>query len=394
MNRAGVLAIVLCAVGCGGPSATGNGSGAVADAAGSDRSESGETGSSGDTGAVDAAVSDPKTACEQYIQAFCKRQGQCQNLDSSIVASCNAFASLCPDFLFSPGSSRTPSQTQACAANVLAQGCDDFNAGVYLPCQTPGTGKPGDRCNYNSQCETLRCSATAVGGCGDCAPRLGPSDNCASASGACPLDQVCDTGATNRCVAPALAVHGGGQSAPCGPSMACDPPLECILAAGADAQAGTCQSPPAAGAPCVRVLLSSGLRVCEPFATCNGVSTSQCVARVPEGQPCDFVPNGDPCVIGAYCDVGDAGTAGVCHANRAAGQPCALEIQAGGSRSMGGCMSGICAAGICAPLPPQPLGIGSPCGADAGACGYGLSCENGTCQTAACGVVLPEAGAD
>jgi hypothetical protein len=410
MTRARVLAIVWFAIGCGGPSATGSGSGAIADAAGSGMSTgasgnagtgsgasgSGASGQSqnasedGGTGALDAAASDPRTACEHYVQAFCERQGHCQNLDWSIVTSCKSIASLCPDFVFSPGSTRTPAVAEACAAAVLAQGCDDFNAGVGLPCQTPGTVKPGQRCHFNSQCETLACLGDSPGGCGYCARTLGPNDNCLNADGACPLDQVCDKGVTNRCVALPLVVHGGGQGAPCGPSMQCDPPLECILAAGADAQTGTCGPPPDAGASCELVLFSNGLRVCEPFATCNGISASQCVARVPEGQPCNVVPSGDPCAIGAYCDVGDAGTVGICRPNRAAGQPCALGITSGGPR----CMSGICAGGICAPLPPGPPGIGSPCGVDAAACAFGLWCENGTCQTAACAVVTPEAGAD
>jgi hypothetical protein len=143
----------------------------------------------------------------------------------------------------------------------------------------------------------------------------------------------------------------------------------------------------------VPVIYPSGLLVCEPFDSCNDIGLP-CVPRVPEGQPCNFVPNGDPCVIGTYCDVGDAGTVGVCHPNRAAGQPCALEILAGGLASMGGCMSGICGGGICDPLPPPPPGIGALCGADAGVCGFELWCENGTCQTADCELVLPEGGSD
>jgi hypothetical protein len=121
MNRAGILAAIALAFGCGGPSAAGGGSGAIADAAGSGGATTGNSGGpgmaggttgsstsvsgqsggpsgSGGTGALDAAASDPKTACEHYIQVYCERQGQCQNLDPSLVTICQAFASLCPDF--------------------------------------------------------------------------------------------------------------------------------------------------------------------------------------------------------------------------------------------------------------------------------------------------------
>jgi hypothetical protein len=415
-RRPGAVVLVAFAVGCGGPSATNAGPEARADAMATGIATSGSSGSSTTTGATsgstdggsqsvsgaaasgtvgDAAApeSDAATACEHYVQAFCTRELQCNILNSASLSSCMQFAELCPDYLFSSGSTRTPLQAEGCAADVLAQSCDDLSLAANLACETPGARQVGQPCNYDSQCETLACSVGQPGGCGLCTAALGPTDDCVSAQGRCPLDDVCDLLGTRHCVAVALAAHGPGQGASCGPSNLCADPFVCYVA-GADAQAGSCQPSPADGTPCMRLILSNGVAACYPFDTCQDIGGQQCVARVPLGQPCNVVPNGDPCIIGGYCDILDAGTAGICQSNRAAGQPCAVEILPGGDRSLGGCMSGICAGDTCAPVPPAPLGINDPCDADAGPCVFGLSCKNGRCQASVCEVPSADAGAD
>lgn len=114
MERACIAAIILLVVGCGNPSPPRGGSDANADAAGgaatTDDSGNGEMegsvargtgeasqgGGSDAAGATDAPASDPKTTCTRYIQTFCQRAAQCQNLDPSAVTACAAFAALCP----------------------------------------------------------------------------------------------------------------------------------------------------------------------------------------------------------------------------------------------------------------------------------------------------------
>ncbi len=415
-----VFAVFVWAVGCGGPSTSGGretpdgatsgagtsgassgagtGSGAATGSSGSGSSgvggQSGTASGSSSTGTVDdAAAADPKAACVSYVQAFCERDVQCGGLNPASLSGCTESAALCPDLIFSAGSSRTPSQAQACATDVLAQACDAFNAGVYLPCQSPGTRPAGQPCNYNSQCATFRCIGTQTGACGACAPILGPSDDCVTAPGLCPTGQVCDATGTRRCVLPAAVSQAGMQGEPCGADGICSGVLVCVVHLGADAQAPTCEEPPASGAPCLNLFGPNGSS-CAPLNTCHFSPRFGCIASVPEGQACNVVPDGDPCVPGTYCDVGDAGSAGICHANRPAGQPCVVVTLAGGFTSLGGCMSGICAGNVCAPTPPPPPGIGASCGGDAGVCALGLGCDNGICETAACGARQPEAGAD
>jgi hypothetical protein len=384
--------------GSGGGTATTSGSGGGS-TGGSGTAASSGSATSGGTGAIsDAQAADPKRACEDYIRAFCERATQCQNLDPSATAQCNEIASLCPDYFFSPGSSHTPAQTEACAADVLAQPCDAFNSGAYLPCQTPGARLPGDPCSYSSQCSTLSCNVSAAGGCGSCRADVGQNGDCAPGKGPCPLSQVCSSVGTFHCVDPSSVAHGPEQGAACGGGgLLCALPFVCFVGA-ADAQAGTCELPPPEGAACTQVILANGQHVCSPSKTCLRTGAGQCMARVPDGQACDVAPNGDPCVIGDYCDIGDASTSsGVCRANRPAGQPCAIERVAGGALTMGGCISGVCAGGVCAASPPPPIGIGAPCGGDGGACGFGLECVHSVvpfCRTSNCAGASSDAGAD
>lgn len=187
----GFFAVFAWTIGCSGPStqehhetpdsaASGVGTSGASGGAGTgsnevsgstgigDQSETGSGSSSTGTGG-DAAAPDPKTACVEYVQGFCERDVQCGALDPTNLSGCTESAALCPDLIFSAGSSRTPSQAEACATDVLAQSCDAFNAGAYLPCQSPGTRTAGQPCNYNSQCATFRCLGTETGACGSCA---------------------------------------------------------------------------------------------------------------------------------------------------------------------------------------------------------------------------------
>ncbi|MGH7329898.1 MAG: hypothetical protein ACREJX_16240, partial [Polyangiaceae bacterium] len=213
--------------------------------------------SDGGSDALDPAA---VTACDDYIDAYCKKLAACQGYSPS----CETQKALCPGFLFSSGSTLTPTDVSQCTVQLAGATCVDFFNNPPAACVKPGERKAGSSCAYNSQCQ----SATCVNGeshCGYCARIADDGESCEM------------------------------QGVVCGAGKACD------------SNTGLCGPVPAPGSPCSEVN--------PPYLYCpNGLLCSRrpdqtadqttCVPYAQPGQPCNVEPGNNY----AYCDY----TTGTC----------------------------------------------------------------------------------
>jgi hypothetical protein len=307
--------------------------------------------------AVDAATSaapvTPQAACEAYVRSFCAKEVSCDG-DSEAAKACAAHVSLCPEYYFSPDSTRTVGKLEECARAFDALSCDDFLAGVRPACVTPGLRGVGERCVAPSQCESLDCEGFGPGKCGVCTNPNKPRSLRLPRGAACGL--------------------------PNAPADMCDGKLACVLARG-DARSGTCQPLPLSGAPCARVFGSREAR-CAPYPVyCRfgaaGVESGTCARAGAPGDSCGARPGG-----ALPCD----GDRGICAPFPDGGGACVAYVKVGGTC---GAPSEACAPNAyCKPtVPGRPSGVctelpgpGTPCGASASDAGLPfLGCASGTC---------------
>src|SRR5258708_1823076 len=137
LGAGAILAVAGVSVSCGD-------SGDAPGDAGSLRPDSGTsgTGGGGAGGPMDATADQATTpltkrkACRDYLAAVCARFEVCLG---PTHRGCLAKQDQCPDYLFSPGSTRTIESVEACLPAIAALSCDDLNTANFPACSTPGT---------------------------------------------------------------------------------------------------------------------------------------------------------------------------------------------------------------------------------------------------------------
>ena len=298
-------------------------------------------------------------ACTAYTRAQCQRLYDCRM--TAEVESCVANVTSCPDYLFSPGSTRTREGTLACAEAWRVFPCGDLSMDKAPSCATPGTRQPGEKCLYDQQCASGYCIARSSS-CGVCGSLASPGGACDFSMNICPDGQSCSNG---TCVAypgprSPTPVAAGEQ---CDLFGICPSGYSCIV--DPVTNLGRCSQPLAAGAPC-RPGFSAFDKVCADGFYCS--SSNVCAPVPAAGQPCTGT-----CQDGAYCDNGS------CQPRRDVGATCLTPRDLLQSSCRSGltcfCNDDTCNLGTCR----QRYEEGAGCGDSNGQCVPGTSCVNGRC---------------
>jgi hypothetical protein len=302
--------------------------------AGSGGAGAGTGGTGADAGPAPASSMSTAEACITYERAVAMRKAECNQSTPDPVG---AGVYLCPDLLFSDGSTRTVAGLLACIGDWRAFPCDKIIAGYVPDCVTPGTRMVGQTCALSAQCESLYCIALqGQNGCGVCAPTAAEGGACNTMmADYCKPGLSCTSG---KCVAPDLSMVSVTPPAPRKQTgEPCKVFDDCIEADYCDGTPGmeVCTPFPKAGEPC-----TPAGSYCAPDAFCEA-TTNKCMALPTAGQPCGLL-RGDPyfCDPKLYCDKRGPGTAS------------------------------------CVSL----VDIGATCGADGTACYPGSECKSGTCK--------------
>jgi hypothetical protein len=395
------VALLLAPIGCGGGAGSGdaggsaggrgplNDAGSVGGSGGVGAGTSGAGGNSAgasvgggdqnDGGFSDVRPPGPlskRQACRDYLAAACRRELECGIIQT--FESCfDGLAAKCPDYLFSPDSTRTIDSVESCAPIIGALSCADIASGNYPTCATGGTRKEGAACAFHAQCESLTCVNTTLGAgaCGTCAHVVAAGDSC-SGNVACPRGTGCQGG---KCVVPSPTLHPDpvGKDQTCGQGP-CEAPLLCVATLGGGS--GICKDAPATGQPCADGIyfprsspaLQDG---CSDIEYCD--FSYHCAPIPGPGEAC-----GDPgaafaliCAQGSYCDIAasDASTFRRCKRGEAVGGSCSDKITCAIGlvcvRPDGG------ATGTCERFAEE----GEACGAPYVECAIGTRCSSGTC---------------
>jgi hypothetical protein len=325
--------------------ASGAGGGSVG---GSSVGGGGAGGSAGSAGLPMTA----EAVCRAAIEAQCEVKVRCGLY--SDVSLCNPFADLCPDYYFSPGSTRTVESVAACLDALRNKSCDEEGAGIIPVCLTAGTLPNEAPCSYSSQCASGSCYAADGATCQTCRPKLGPGEACAPLD--CMPGYFCDR-TTEQCV-PTVTGPAAGEGEPCNvtgtPFVGCQGLLGC----GPTAASSTpvCHVLPGAGEPC-----PDGL--CTPPSVCSlptpmnpTCTASPCTPSCPADSRCTAASGTPACVPyaqeGEACDTTLALCApalfcrnGVCAEQARVGEPC----EAGDCHPFFTCTNGICSAPVACP---------------------------------------------
>jgi hypothetical protein len=374
---------------------------AVAIACGSSNETDGANGADSGTAADAAEVRNELTACRAYIGAQCKKDIACTPGAAGAEDRCLAYLDLCPDFYFSPGSTRTIDGLFQCASEIEAMACDAYLGGERPAACGPGTRKPGEGCRFNSQCESQRCGTNLVTGtCGTCIAVAKTGDPCGGEV-QCDYNAYCDS--SNRCVA--FTSSGGlGVGAVCdNQGRSCRAGLGCV-APSPGATEGTCAELPGPGASC-KPSVGFAFPLCATGAFCKPAGdggTGTCTAALPNGQPCgDPSPYpGDVCREGVCVPPSGGGTP-TCSPYSEPNESCTPPRQCNAKTAY--CVDNVCRAlpkigESCAAAPcgegsctveesgarcyakPNPGGVGDPCNPPFVTCRTYLECNSGTCR--------------
>jgi hypothetical protein len=284
--------------------------------------------------------------CRAVIEAQCEVKTRCGVY--SDVRLCARFVELCPEYYFSPGSTRTVENMSMCLDALRNKSCDEERVGIGPTCLTPGTLADDAPCTYASQCASGDCSMAEGASCTTCRPRVGLGEPCAPFD--CAIGSFCDV-TTDVCV-PVLTGPAAAEGEPC--NVTSTPFVGCqgVLGCGPTATSSTpvCHVISGLGEPCPDAL-------CTPPLLCVA-ETSGLVCDTRD--PCDpDCPAGSTCVIQtdpfSCVQIGELGDA--CDELLA---PCAIGLV---------CKNGSCVA---------PAHRGEPC--EAGDCWGSLSCTDGVCS--------------
>lgn len=225
------------------------------------------TASGGSAGAVGNSLAE---ACIAYAVALCQRRAECYGRPVDERA-CLTSSWSCPDVVTSSGSTRTLATLQACAAAYRTFSCDDFAAGKFPDCVTPGTLPRGAPCQYPSQCSTLSCKVPSGGACGVCALAVDAGESCSAPDVNCRSETFCDAG-TCRTTEAVAAQAGKPCTGLCVTDYYCEP------------NSKICTALPTAGESCATLSCATG---------------TYCT---PDTHLCQPLPGKDePCSAGSLC---------------------------------------------------------------------------------------------
>ncbi len=238
-----------------------------------------------DGGDDDAGDPAELSACQNYLDAYCKKLLACQPYASFVA--CEAAKSSCPDSLFGSGSTLTPSDVSQCTVALAGATCVDFFNNPPASCAKPGTRAVGAACAYDSQCQSSKC-VDASGHCGHCARVAGDGERCGSGEIVCPAGKYCDQTATCTPLPPI----GSPCSVADPPYVYCPQGLVCARKPDQTSDETTCQAPAKAGQPCNVDPYGPTGRCDSATASCDYVDAStgagNCVALGNPGDPCGF----------------------------------------------------------------------------------------------------------
>lgn len=318
---------------------------------------------------IPAGLSDTE-ACVRFQRATCERKAEC-GIDTP---DCDSLIAHCPDVLFSPGSSLDAQSAWECAFVLRQRSCEDVYLNRFPDCYEQGTRKAGEPCVGPAQCQTLACSAGMGDSCGQCLPRLGKDQACASSDGA--QSAACEAGlkcqaATFKCAEPAarsfdvldLGVDCSLAEDACGPGLYCR--------AGDSVGLGTCAQQLSEDAECTES------RACAKGLYCFQMGM-RCIPVPETGKKCGAdVATGNYiwCQDDAYCD----NQTWKCEPLPIAGEPCAETLFSNGRNVCS--PSARCDVSLEAPTCIPLFAVGEACAADA-ECQPGLSCVCGQTATA------------
>lgn len=301
-------------------------------------------------------------ACVRFQRATCERKAEC-GIDTP---DCDSLIGHCPDVLFSPGSSLDAQSAWQCAFVLRQRSCEDVYLNRFPDCYEPGTRKTGDACVGPAQCQTLACSAGMGDSCGQCLPRLGKDQPCASSDGtqsaACEAGLKCQA-ATLKCAEPAarsFAVLDLGAECSIAED-ACGPELYCQ--AGETVGVGKCAQRLTENAECTES------RACAKGLYCFQMGM-RCLPVPETGKKCGAdVATGNYiwCQDDAYCD----NQTWKCEPLPVAGQPCAETLFSNGKNVCS--PSARCDTSQEPPTCTALFGVGEACTTDT-ECQQGLSC--------------------
>jgi len=387
--RASAWAAGLLLFGCGGNGVQGSpAAGGATGSAGSSVGSSGKSSSGGATGGAGGSaganlaganagtggfvLGDSKTeACIAYALAVCARQAQCAGRQ---VDGCLSGTLLCPDVTFSPGSTRTVADVQACAEAYQNLQCDQLELGILPACVTPGTVALGQPCEFPSQCASLSCDSSST--CGSCVSAAHEGESCAS-NQLCAGLLVC---ASDKCVKRSESSAGIALGEACSNAagMYCKSGLRC------DAASSKCAEYPSQGMPCEDTHSCLGDSYCD-------IDVLTCKAFPGEGMPCgdDGFGGAGYCLAPLQCGRTDS-TVGVCKKPPTVGEPCLLDSQTSAPKPVPCDESARCDATTTPPMCAAKIGPGQPCRLSSD-CTAGTSCICPTGQ-GSCDVTAPICG--
>jgi hypothetical protein len=323
--------------GCEGGASEAQNQGGTAGAAGASATAGEGTGASGGTqtdGGTEeggsSSLSSKRYACREYLTAACERRAECAGRTG--LDACLDLLALCPDYLFSDGSTRTVQGTLDCAQAWRTLSCENVETGIAPACSTPGTRQPGEACRFSSQCESLACSGTDAA-CGVCLRLAAAGESCDGVEVGCSLGQRCNgtceivEWTPHEIVPPKAAGEECQYGDVCVDGYMClnDPMTEYL------ASVSRCQIPPGPGSPCAYNVV--GGIACASDSYC---SISTCQRRPAPGETCGINSS-----VSTVCELGDE-----CDENR-----------------------------VCIGI----LEEGEPCGAPSTRCAAGTECSGGRC---------------
>ena len=341
------------------------------DAAAADKGD--RAGPNGDA-SIDQAAMTATAVCTNAIEVQCERRVVCE---ADSLSSCLSFASLCPDYYFSAGSTRTLAQVTSCLGALAARTCTDLALGVFPSCFVQGSRPTGAGCAYPSQCQSGVCGSSMT--CGTCGTGGNPIGAACGLGNGCQSGTFCHAGICTD--ASTIKYASEGQSCDLGstPVIGCVGNLICQPTSGSSS-AGTCVAAPGAGHACATVGPSAN--VCASGTVCSDITGGTCQVQGACGP-------GAPCDSASYCKAVDGGVA--CVAKATVGQPCGDPK----TTSLPPCLSPatcLAATGTCV----LPGAGGATCNVTR-PCAEPLVCVAGTCQplgATSCPATVSDGGLD
>ncbi len=238
-------------------------------------------------------------ACAQYASSRCDLLDRCAptllRIDFGTRDACTTqMNDLCMTTASLPGAALKTSAVSACASELAASSCEQFQARVDRPfCDEAGGGTlgTGAACTSGYQCASRACFSDASGVCGSCQAPV-------AAGGGCRTSLDCPNGTT---CSGYVCLPASGVGGTCDTTHACGGYLLCVN--------GQCEPSPAAGEACAGGACSNklGLNCDTASQTCQAIS---------------IAAEGDACGMQVACEAHGACVQGTCKSAVGAERPC------------------------------------------------------------------------